>query len=124
MFSPATVRKRNFTPCFFRSSSMVTGSRKLRPNRSSFQTHELSPCPSFFKQRRTAGRFVVAHPVGCVRVVLCNVTAYVVEVRVGFGVKRISAHAERLRCASVFAFRRAKASSPSMGFTLPFFRSS
>src|SRR6516162_7270796 len=61
------------------------------------------------------------HAVGCVRVVLCNVAAYVVQVPVGFRVKRVSAHAGRLRSASVLAFRRAKASSPSIGFTLPLF---
>jgi len=63
------------------------------------------------------------YPVGGVPVVLCNVATNV-EVDLGFRVKRVSAHAGRLRSASVFARRRAKASSPSMGFTLPLLRSS
>jgi hypothetical protein len=64
-------------------------------------------------------------PVGCVRVLVCNVIAYVVEVFEGCRVESVTAaHAGLLRCASVFAFRRAKASSPSMGFTLSLFKSS
>src|SRR6266852_2027340 len=64
-------------------------------------------------------------PVGCVRASLCNVIAYVVEVGEGFRVERVAVvHAWRLRCASVFALRRAKAPWPSMGLTLPLFSSS
>jgi len=58
--SIASVRDRNFTPRCFKSSSIVIRLRKLRPNRSSFQTVSVSPCSSFFRQRRRAGRFVVA----------------------------------------------------------------
>jgi hypothetical protein len=39
---------------------MVIRSRKLRPNRPSFQTVSVSPCSSFFKQRRRAGRLLTA----------------------------------------------------------------
>jgi len=61
-------------------------------------------------------------PVGIVRVLVCNVIAYVVEVFEGCRVESVTAaHAGRLRCASFFAFRWAKASSPSMGFTPPLF---
>jgi len=58
--SIASVSEWNFTPRARRSSSIVIRSRRLRPSRSSFQTISVSPCSSFFRQRRRAGRFVVA----------------------------------------------------------------
>ena len=65
------------------------------------------------------------HPVSCVRVFLGNVVAYLVEIRESVRMKRVAtAYVDRLRRAWVFAFRRAKASSPSIGFTVPLFRSS
>ena len=64
-------------------------------------------------------------PVGRIRTVHRNVIKYAVEIREGFRMKCVAtAYAERSRCACVFAFRRAKASSPSIGFTIPLFRSS
>jgi hypothetical protein len=76
--------------------------------------------------KRTNGVKNFRHgPVGCVRALPCNVIAYLVQVCEGAWVKRVAtAYTERLRCASFFAFRRAKASSPSIGFTVPLFRSS
>jgi hypothetical protein len=63
-------------------------------------------------------------PVGCIGIVRRDIGAYVVEVSVGFRVKRLSRHAGRLRSDSVLAIRRAKASSPSMSFTRPLLMSS
>ncbi len=54
------------------------------------------------------------------RIAPCNVFAYVFEVREGPRMERVGADYDGpLRCASVFAFKREKASSPSMGFTRP-----
>jgi hypothetical protein len=39
---------------------MVIRSRKLRPSRSSFHTVSVSPCSSFLRHRRKAGRLAVA----------------------------------------------------------------
>ncbi len=60
LVSIASVSEWNFTPRARGSSSMVIRSRKLRPCRSSFHTMSVSPISRFFRQRRRAGRFVVA----------------------------------------------------------------
>ncbi len=65
------------------------------------------------------------NPVGSVRIFACNVIAYIDEVGERIWVERVAAaYAAPLRSAWVFAFRREKASSPSIGFTPPLFRSS
>lgn len=68
------------------------------------------------------GENLVDNLVGGIRIVLCDVVPDIVEIREGF---RVAAPQSRLlRRASVFAFKRAKAPSPSMGCTRPDFRSS
>ena len=70
-------------------------------------------------------KYFVHDAVGRVRVILRDVTADLVEISEGFRMERVpAAYAERLPCAWVFTFRREKASSPSIGFTPPLFRSS
>jgi hypothetical protein len=61
-------------------------------------------------------------PVGRIQIVPSYVLAYVVEICERFWLESIPApHACRFRRASVFALRRAKASSPPIGFPQPFF---
>jgi len=55
------------------------------------------------------------YPVSGIQAVVGSVTPYFVEVRVRFRMERITTHAGWLRWASVVSFRRANASSPSMG---------
>jgi len=67
------------------------------------------------------------HPVRGIRIVGRNIAAEFVNVFVSFGVKLIPLvirHRERLRSASVFAMRRAKASSPGIIVTFPLLMSS
>lgn len=66
----------------------------------------------------------VNYNIGRVGTLLRDVISNVVEISEGFRVKSITAQAVLLRCASVFAFKREKASSPSMGCTRPDFISS
>ena len=56
----ASVNDRNLMPRSRKPSSMAIRSRKLQPSLSSFQTMSVSPGCSCFRQRRRAGRFVVA----------------------------------------------------------------
>jgi len=65
-----------------------------------------------------------AHSVGSIQIVLRDVFPKLVKVPVRFGMENIAAHARLLRRASLFSRRRANASSPSMGFTLPLLMSS
>ena len=68
--------------------------------------------------------YVVYFEVGGVQIVFSYITAYIVEVVIAIRMKLISIHSGRWRCASVFAINLLYASSPSIGCTLPLFRSS
>jgi hypothetical protein len=64
-------------------------------------------------------------PIGCVRMFFSDVGTNIVEIGKRFQVKRVAAaYALLWRWISVLAFKREKASSPSMGCTRPDFRSS
>lgn len=65
--------------------------------------------------------------VGGNRTVCCNVAPYIVDILISLRVKfvtRVTCHFECKRRASVFAIRRANASSPGIMFTLPLLMSS
>ena len=63
-------------------------------------------------------------PIGGVNIVLGYLIPNLIEVGKRFRVESVPAHAGPVRRSSLFSRRRAKASSPSMGFTRPLFRSS
>ena len=58
------------------------------------------------------------------QIILRNEFPKLVKVRVRLGVQNKAAHARLLRRTSLFFRRRANASSPSMGFTVPLLTSS
>jgi hypothetical protein len=72
-----------------------------------------SDAPEWTLIRRLRDQIVVYsfEPAGSLWAVVCNVPSYFFEVDDGFRVRSEADHADLLRSASIFAFRRAKASS-------------
>ena len=69
------------------------------------------------------GPDLLDHPIGSAEVLSRNELPYFVEIGGGFRVKLISGHERLARRAALLARRRAKTSSPLMGFTVPFLSS-
>src|SRR5580704_752896 len=67
---------------------------------------------------------LISYAVGGVDTVLRDKLPQIVNVDISLGMKLKAAHAWLLRRASLFAFSRAKASSPGMSLTLPLLMSS
>jgi hypothetical protein len=82
--------------------------------------------PLMWKRYKCPNGLVNLFPntVGGVQAVFRDELPYLIEVGVRLGMQDVTAHGRFLRRVSLFCRNRAKASSPSMGCTLPLLMSS